>query len=160
MHAARRKAAARRDLLAALAAVGPSVAHLRLRGRWETPPNLSLADLLEPLMPRCRLLEAEDCFDGRLLAALMRDCWPALREIRLTGCGRRACCACTGLQADAEHCVADVLLHMTACCRRPCAARRRVQVRALGGRRAHAAAAAQHVPVPAAAARAGRNHPV
>lgn len=88
VHASRRKTTARRELLAALAAISPSVTHLQLRNRWEPQPNLDLDDLLAPLMPRCQLLEAEDCLDGRLLLALHQPAsngWGALREIRFSG---------------------------------------------------------------------------
>lgn len=66
----KRKAAARGDLLAAVARYAPSVTHLCLKYMLDRCSGLSLPALLAPLAPHVRVLEVDDGLSTALLDAL------------------------------------------------------------------------------------------
>ncbi|KAL4430793.1 hypothetical protein ABPG75_006049 [Micractinium tetrahymenae] len=104
----KKKAAARAELLAAVARYASSVTHLRLKYMLDRCAGLSLPALLAPLAPRVRVLEAEDGLCTALVEALSMGAgargggggsrgggggsvgggwaWASLQEVSFTGC--------------------------------------------------------------------------
>ena len=85
----KRRAAARKELVGALARLAPSVSHLCLRYQLDACTGLSLDALLAPLSLYVRRLELEDGVCPPLLHALRtmsRGGWPALEDVSLSGC--------------------------------------------------------------------------
>ncbi|EFN59070.1 hypothetical protein CHLNCDRAFT_137807 [Chlorella variabilis] len=82
----KRKAAARREAVAAVARVARSATHLALRYQLDPLCSLGLDALLAPLAPHVQVLEVEDGLCPQLLRVLGGGGWGALREVGLSGC--------------------------------------------------------------------------
>ncbi|KAI3433681.1 hypothetical protein D9Q98_003490 [Chlorella vulgaris] len=82
------KAAIRKQLLAAVKRVAPSVTRLSIKFQVDYATKLSLAALLAPLAPYVQVLDVEDGLCLQLIEAMgsRSPAWDSLREVSLSGC--------------------------------------------------------------------------
>lgn len=83
----RRKVAARKSLLGAVAAVAPSARALELRGKLPASAGVRLDALLQPLAPHVRALHVQaDAFCAPLLCCVAEAPFSALEEVTVGDC--------------------------------------------------------------------------